>query len=450
MDYNLGLLSDPEELRRLLAAAQVQPEDRSGANMQALLAFGAALMGAKKGQEFDALSRGALGGLVARNNALETAREGRSRTLVNAGIGQEILARGRKMKQEDEDRAAAMADQQEFNRLFAGNAPDVAPMANGKGPTVENAAAHAPVPNEVRQYRAMAQYYAMRRNGDMAKKMNDIADSLEEKYSQTPQAVRLPDGRIAYAQFGNKGGRKVAEGVSPAEKLHFANTGDKAAVGFDPYSGTQVSGGAAVNMSAAEKDRSAREWAGHKLSKERFEFDKQGVPGKPQWDSVSGQFVFAPTPEAPAGRAVKPEGYTPKPPEHTRRELDTIDSQLGIVRGARAAAKESPSAFSFSRGAATLSGSVPESLAGRFDSEKERTTRSYVYNVVSSAINERAGAAQSAQELQRLRSFLPAETDNAKQVEDKLTAFEHYLLDKRKAYGGQKSSGTIDFSELPQ
>jgi len=275
MDYNLGLLSDPEELRRLLAAAQVQPEDRSGANMQALLAFGAALMGAKKGQEFDALSRGALGGLVARNNALETAREGRSRTLVNAGMGQEILARGRKMKQEDEDRATAMADRQEFNRLFAGNAPDVAPMANGKGPTVENAAAQAPAPNEVRQYRAMAQYYAMRRNGDMAKKMNDIADSLEEKYSQTPQAVRLPDGRIAYAQFGNRGGRKVAEGVSPAEKLYFANTGDKAAVGFDPYSGAQVSGGAKINMSDTERDASARGWASNALAREQFGWNKQ-------------------------------------------------------------------------------------------------------------------------------------------------------------------------------
>jgi hypothetical protein len=64
--------------------------------------------------------------------------------------------------------------------------------------------------------------------------------------------------------------------------------------------------------------------------------------------------------------------------------------------------------------------------------------------VVSKVINERAGAAQSVQELSRLRSFLPAEMDSAKQIQDKLTAFETYLKDSRKAYSGGKNSGQDD------
>lgn len=277
MDYNIGLLGDPEELRRLLAQAQVQPEDRTGANMQALLAFGAALMGAKKGQEFDALSRGTMGGLAARNNALEQAREARSRSIVNVGMGQEILQRGKKMKQDEEDRARAIAEQEEFQRRFGGMpSPDVSPLVSTGGrPTIEAAAAQRPVPNEIQTYRAMAQYYAMKQNPEQAKKMSDIADSLEEKYSQTPVAVRQRDGTIAYAQFGNRGGKKIADGVTPAEKLHFANTGDRAAVGFDPFSGAQVSGGANINMSPAERDTSSRGWATHGLAKKQFEWTQQ-------------------------------------------------------------------------------------------------------------------------------------------------------------------------------
>jgi hypothetical protein len=198
-------------------------------------------------------------------------------------------------------------------------------------------------------------------------------------------------------------------------------------------------------------------WANYGLAKNadtRAAANASGVQ-KPQFDSTTGQFVYPPDEANPTGRAVRPEGYVPKPPEHTRRELDSIDAQIGVVRGAREAAQKTPSAFGFSRGAATMAGSTAETLAGRFDNENERAARSYVFNIVSAAINERAGAAQSAQELQRLRSFLPGEMDNAKQVQDKLAAFENYLLDKRKAYSGAGApsaakSGTVDFSSLPK
>jgi hypothetical protein len=99
------------------------------------------------------------------------------------------------------------------------------------------------------------------------------------------------------------------------------------------------------------------------------------------------------------------------------------------VDGALEAVDKTPSAFSMGRGMATMAGPIPESVAGRFDNDAERQARSYVFNNVSKVINERAGAAQSAQELARLRSFLPAETDNADQIKSKLKAFKTYLSD---------------------
>ena len=199
-------------------------------------------------------------------------------------------------------------------------------------------------------------------------------------------------------------------------------------------------------------DQSAALQRAQKAQTERHWQAGQSKEKAPQWDSTSGSFVYPPSADAPQGKAVQPQGYQAKPPEHTRRELDSINAQLGTIEGARKAAEATPSAFGMTRGAATLGGSVTESLAGRMDSPDERNARSYVYNIVSAAINERAGAAQSVQELARLRSFLPGELDNSKQISDKLKAFEEYLKDKRKAYmgAGRQQGGTVDFSALPQ
>lgn len=279
---------------------------------------------------------------------------------------------------------------------------------------------------------------------------------MDEEYSTTPQVVRGPGGKLQLAQFGKRGGTKVADGLTPAEKLHFGSTGGQTNVGFDPYSGEAVSAGMPATMDPAQLDASKRGWASQGLEREKFNYqrskDALGGGVKPQL--VDGQWVYPPDAQNPAGRSIAAGGFVPKAPDHTRRELDNLDAQIGIVTAARDAAGKTPSAFSMRRGAATMAGPVAESVVGRFDSAPEREARSYVYNVVSKVINERAGAAQSVQELARLRSFLPAEMDNAKQVQDKLTAFESYLKDQRKAYAGAASgrpaAQTIDFSSLPK
>jgi hypothetical protein len=131
----------------------------------------------------------------------------------------------------------------------------------------------------------------------------------------------------------------------------------------------------------------------------------------------------------------------PKLDSATHKELTSINQQRATIDGALAAVKQTPSAFSFARGTATRAGSSSESIAGRFDSPKESEARSYVFNIVSKVINERAGAAQSAQELQRLRSFLPAEQDNAEQITNKLNGFKTYLADLEKGTTPNRQGG---------
>ena len=123
-----------------------------------------------------------------------------------------------------------------------------------------------------------------------------------------------------------------------------------------------------------------------------------------------------------------------KLPESTKKELQSIDAQANTVDKAIQAAKDAPDAFGVARGLATMGGTLTEAAANKFSNDKNIQARSFVYNVVSKVINERAGAAQSVQELARLRSFLPAETDDAKVIESKLKGFKSYLAEQRKAY----------------
>jgi hypothetical protein len=121
----------------------------------------------------------------------------------------------------------------------------------------------------------------------------------------------------------------------------------------------------------------------------------------------------------------------PKLSSEQSKDITAVNQQRATIEGAIADVKANKSAFSFGRG---LAQNVPygESLAGRLETPAETETRAYVFNNVSSVIKERAGAAQSAQELQRLNAFLPATTDSADQIVSKLNGFKKYLNDYEK------------------
>lgn len=114
-----------------------------------------------------------------------------------------------------------------------------------------------------------------------------------------------------------------------------------------------------------------------------------------------------------------------------QKDIVSINQQRATVQGALKDVEQHKDAFSFGRG---LAQAVPygESIAGRFETPEQTQTRAYVFNNVSAVIKERAGTAQSAQELQRINSFMPAVTDNADQMIQKLKGFDKYLDDLEK------------------
>lgn len=203
----------------------------------------------------------------------------------------------------------------------------------------------------------------------------------------------------------------------------------------------QATGGAAVQkqvtpdaMLSAETARRGQNMVDSR-SRESQSLQKQGLDL--QREAARTQVIETPQGvmlvDKATGQArpatVNGQPVTGKQSAAVEKEMVSIRQQNSIIDGALAAVKKTPGAFSLTRGMATMAGALPESLAGRMDSDQERQARSYVYNNVSKVINERAGAAQSAQELARLRSFLPAETDNAEQIISKLEAFKTYLAD---------------------
>jgi hypothetical protein len=127
-------------------------------------------------------------------------------------------------------------------------------------------------------------------------------------------------------------------------------------------------------------------------------------------------------------------GGQPLPPKlstEQSKDITAINQQRSVVDSALTLVKATPTAFNFGRGVA---GAIPfgESIAGRTEKPAETEARAAVFNIVSKVINERAGAAQSNQEIKRLNSFLPSEYDNAKQIENKLNGFKKYLDEQEK------------------
>ena len=135
----------------------------------------------------------------------------------------------------------------------------------------------------------------------------------------------------------------------------------------------------------------------------------------------------------------------PKLTSEQSKDITSINQQRAVVDSALNLVEKTPSAFSFGRGAA---GALPlgETLAGRTEKPDETKARAAVFNIVSKVINERAGAAQSVQELKRLNAFLPSEYDNAKQIKNKFDGFKEYLNEQEK---GTRVSPSAK-PELPQ
>jgi hypothetical protein len=196
---------DPEERKRLLIA-------------NALLGVSGGLLGARKGQELQGLGFGMLQGAGMGQQAVSAASQDKYNQF-------RMMSEGQKMVDQRKAQQQAGRDQQELQAIFAGGGvPDVAPLANGQGPTVANAAAQAPGSPRGDQYRKAAEWFAARGRTEDAKRAMDMANSFDEEFSQTPQ-VGLSGGRAVNALIGKKGTVKVLPDFAPTPKFREVNDG---------------------------------------------------------------------------------------------------------------------------------------------------------------------------------------------------------------------------------
>jgi hypothetical protein len=127
-----------------------------------------------------------------------------------------------------------------------------------------------------------------------------------------------------------------------------------------------------------------------------------------------------------------------KPTEKMRNDLAAIQQQRGTVQGAVNAVTGNPEAFGLNAKsvAEQFGGPFGQAVANWMRNPEDVASRALVMNNVSKIITERAGATQTAQELQRLRGFLPNETDSPDMVMAKFNAFLDYLDEQEAATRG--------------
>lgn len=364
----------------------------------AMLSFIAPLLGARKGD--NALGQGLLG-------AVNASQKARQQKMMEDLHKQEMEQRAMQMQQVREQ----MARQQQEQAL-AGQFARPAVQQQGPTPDGSQMPQQSPASFDYQGYAgAMAGIDPMRALG------------MQSQLAQmgAKEAFTLKPGERRY-----QGDKVVAEGGPEAQKV------------------------GALREVKSGSNTLTFEWDGEKWAKiSSAPTHKPDGPEKPAaphlYEGPNGPVWIQPPARGdgaqPAmGADGKPIG--PKVTEAAKKEMMTLDQEIASIKGAQDAAKKTQSAFGLKRGAATLAGAIPESIAGRMDSKDEKEARAYVFNVVSKAINERAGAAQSAQELARLRSFLPAETDDAAQIDAKLNGYTRYLTDRRNAVtsGGQSTA----------
>lgn len=305
-----------------------------------------------------------------------------------------------------------------------------APTAPNMAPTPANAA-QLKTPSLYEQ--AMKNIEYLRSKGVNEKYVKPYVEQIEKlrpKYKADQQLINMPDGSLGMVNIADDGSMSVVP-FKPAEKQKDVNLGGQVAM-VGEYSGAprQTFG---KTMGPEDIARNAVDWARLNQAERHFQL------GNNQYDPDRGIVVNTRLGVA-APVTMGGANLPPRMSEHVKNQLAGLDSEAKIVEGAIKSVEANPSAYTMNRGLATMASPITESIAGRMDSPAERQSRAYLFNVVSKVINERAGAAQSDQELARLRSFLPAETDIAEQIRDKLMAYQDYLREKRAglASGGNR------------
>lgn len=164
---------------------------------------------------------------------------------------------------------------------------------------------------------------------------------------------------------------------------------------------------------------------------QEYQRGKNGAPGGPVG------------PPQIAGVKSGPSQLSPQ----QQKDLTAIDQQAATIGGALKDVQATPSAFGGTKAAATGMakgiGALPGSMAeASLYTPEQIKARTGLFNQISAVIKERAGTAQTKQELDRINAFLPSQYDNPAQIVAKLQGFQDYLAEKRQGIVPYKQGTT--------
>lgn len=121
-------------------------------------------------------------------------------------------------------------------------------------------------------------------------KYASLSNVGRQKVARTVEGVDAQGRPVTYQvdEFGQRVGDSIGQWKAPV----LVNQGDRTT--FVNPATMQTQGSLGINMSQAERDASARGWAGNALTRQRLEFDMRGgaETGKPQYRD--GQWVMPP------------------------------------------------------------------------------------------------------------------------------------------------------------
>lgn len=361
----------------LVAGLQLPDEERKKLLWGHMLTgLGASMMGARRGQEWQAAGRGLLGGMTMGQNAVVDARQGRLDNLRARGAAYDILGK----EQSYQDQELLRQQQEEFRRRFSGGGaspgaglplhlqqpqetPGVRPPVEQRhgGPSGQYAGIPGPQPTGMESVsmpagspNAPAQPQATLSGGtrskrEQAEQMKAYGDywtaqgrpdkaAVYYQYAEkaTPilkdSKILQKDGRRVVVNMYNDGSHEILPYEPDKEKLHFSNAGGVVGVGQNQFTGVVEYQGIPTTMTPdqiANRDLEERKFR-YQQGRDKTK-DAEGTKPPPGYRWTQGGQGLEAIPGGPHDTSAKDAQRAANALSRANIVVDTVDEALKRV-----------------------------------------------------------------------------------------------------------------------
>jgi hypothetical protein len=373
-----------------------------------MLVSGLGLLGTRKGQEAQGFGNAGLLGLQAREQKVNSAQRNRNQALQNQALTVGI-----------EERMRAAQEAQRVSEAMSRYTPQ-----QNMAPTAQNA--QRPQSSLYEQLLDKARYFEQAGIPQEAQKYYLLAEKYAPQYGDTETVMQ--DGKpVLLQKFKNKAPETLS-GYQPKPDYKEIGTGSHKLL-YDPLS-RQTGATFEMSMTPGEADASKRGWAQYELSADA-NARAAASEAKPQFNPDSGMWLTPPK-AGVAQPGIAQPGYTPpdKTPASIKTQIASNNVTLNKIGRALQAAEGSPDAFG-------LKNYLPDAAVQRYDEEGVEP-RALVADIAGQKIHDRSGAAVTVGEAERLRPYIPNNTDDPQTVVKKLKLLQReYVLMQAELTGGK-------------